>query len=146
MEMIKMNSNLPVKIVKISSLDHRFLYKLLKERNPKANISHRKIPTYQEHVNFIKSKPYKAWYIIYHGTNKAGSVYLSKQNEIGIFLLESRQGKNIGQAALDLLMQKNPQKRYLANISPKNSKSMKFFKRNNFKLIQYTYELVMDEK
>ncbi|NDF29934.1 MAG: N-acetyltransferase [Nitrososphaeria archaeon] len=134
-----------VSIIKISNSDLRFLYLLLKERDPRANISHRIMPTYAEHVKFVKSKPYKAWYVVYFGSKKAGSVYLSKQNEIGIFLLKKYYGNDIGQQALHLLMQKNPEKRYLANVNPKNSKSIKFFKKNKFKLIQYTYEFMPDD-
>ena len=145
MELKYLESNLTVKIIKVNKSDYRFLYELLKNRDPRANISHKEMPTYKEHIKFIKSKPYKAWYVIYNGAIKSGSIYLSKQNEVGIFLRKTQQGKNVGQRALDLLIQKNPQKRYLANINPKNSKSIKFFKRNNFKLIQYTYELIVDE-
>ena len=39
------------------------------------------------------------------------------------------------------LVQKNPKKRYLANVNTQNKKSMRFFKNNGFKLIQYTLEL-----
>ena len=35
--------------------DFHFLLNLLKERDPKANISHKKMPTYSEHVKFVKS-------------------------------------------------------------------------------------------
>ena len=38
-------------------------------------------------------------------------------------------------------MDMNPRKRYLANVNPKNKTSQKFFKKNGFKLIQYTLEL-----
>ena len=31
-----------------------------------------------------------------------------------------------------------------ANVNPKNKKSLDFFKKNGFKLIQYTYELTLD--
>lgn len=125
--------------------DYKFLYELLKNRNPKTNISHKVLPTYKEHKKFVNSKPYKVWYVIRMGRAKVGSIYLSKQNEIGIFLLGKFQGKNIGQHALDLLFQKNPEKRYLANVNPQNSKSISFFKKNKFKLIQYTYEFIADE-
>jgi len=131
-----------VNLLKVNRFDYKFLYELLKNRDPKANISHKVMPTYQEHIQFVKSKPYKVWYIIYFGNAKAGSIYLSKQNEIGIFLLKKYQGKNIGQKVLQLLMQKNPQKRYLANVNPKNFKSISFFKKNKFKLIQHTYEFI----
>jgi len=36
---------------------------------------------------------------------------------------------------------KNPRKRYLANVNPENLKSIRFFKNNGFKRIQYTFEL-----
>ena len=49
----------------IDKSDLRFLFKLLKERDPKANISHKKMPTYVEHSKFVLSKPYSKWYIIF---------------------------------------------------------------------------------
>ena len=134
-----------IKLVVVKKSDYRFLYELLKKRDPSVNISHRKMPTYKEHQKFVASKPYRAWYVIYMGNAKTGSIYLSKQNEIGIFLLKRYQGKNIGQKALRLLIEMNPQKRYLANVSPKNTKSAKFFKKNKFRLRQHTYEYIPGE-
>ena len=130
-----------IKLKSIAKSDHRFLYQHLKERNPSANISHKKMPTYAEHVRFVMSHPYSKWYIIIHKNKKIGTIYLTKQNEIGIFIKNKVQGKLIGQRVLKLLMEKNPRKRYLANVSPKNKKSIAFFKKNGFKLIQYTFEL-----
>ena len=130
-----------VKLKTVSKSDYRFLYDLLMERNPRANISHKKMPTYNQHVAFVSAKPYSKWYVILYGTNKAGSIYLTSQNEIGIFIKKSFQNKQIGNIVLQKLIQKNPKKRYLANISPQNKKSMRFFKNNGFKLIQYTFEL-----
>ena len=99
------------------------------------------MPTYNEHVTFVSSRPYSKWYVILYGANRAGSVYITSQNEIGIFIKKSFQNKQIGNTALKKLIQKNPKKRYLANVSPKNKKSIRFFKNNGFKLIQYTFEL-----
>ena len=125
----------------IKNTDYEFLYDLLLQRNPDANISHKKMPTYEEHVNFVKSSPYSKWYIIEVDEERAGSIYLTKQNEIGIFLNEGLQEKGIGSNALNLLIGKNPDLRYLANINPENKKSIEFFKKLGFRLIQYTYEL-----
>ena len=122
-------------------MDYRFLYNLLKERDPLANISHKKMPSYHEHVLFVSSKPYSKWYVILYGANKVGSIYITTQNEIGIFIKKSFQDKQIGSVVLKKLIQKNPKKRYLANVSPKNKNSINFFKKNKFKLIQYTFEL-----
>lgn len=130
-----------VKLKAVSKSDYRFLYNLLMERDARANISHKKMPTYNQHVAFVSAKPYSKWYVILSDTNKAGSIYLTSQNEIGIFIKKSFQGKQLGNIALHKLIQKNPKKRYLANVNPQNKKSMYFFKNNGFKLIQYTFEL-----
>ncbi len=125
----------------ITKADSHFLYSLLIERDPLVNISHKKMPTYKNHLKFVMSKPYSKWYIIKSKNQSMGSIYLSKQNEIGIFIKKGMQGKGIGKISMQLLMKKNPRKRYLANVNPKNIKSIKFFKKNGFRLIQYTYEL-----
>jgi len=130
-----------IKLKETTSSDFRFLYQLLAERDPIANISHRRMPTYKEHVQFVKSRPYTKWYVIYFNDRKAGSIYLSKQDEIGIFVKKVMQDKGIGSIAMAMLMKKNHRDRFLANVSPKNKKSAEFFKRNGFVLIQHTYEL-----
>ena len=104
------------------------------------------MPTYEEHVKFVMSRPYSKWYIIQYGNQSVGSIYLSKQNEIGIFLINDVHGKGIGQTALKMLMKKHPMPRFLANINPNNKKSIDFFSKNGFKLIQYTYELTDSKK
>ena len=139
--MRKKISSISLRIVRDS--DSKFLFELLEERDPRANISHKKMPSYNEHLKFIKSKPYTKWYIILKSKDRIGSIYLSKNDEIGIFLSKKYQGKNIGNDALKELIRKNPRERYLANVNPKNKKSSIFFKNNNFKLIQHTYEMVL---
>ena len=54
---------------------------------------------------------------------------------------KSYQKKGFGNTVLSELIKKAPKKRYLANISPKNTNSEKFFKSNGFRYIQKTYEL-----
>ena len=135
------NNESIIKLKTVSKSDYRFLYNLLMERDTNANISHKNMPTYNQHVSFVSAKPYSKWYVILYGASKAGSIYLTSQNEIGIFIKKSFQSKQIGNIALHKLIQKNPKKRYLANVNPQNKKSVRFFKNNRFKLIQYTFEL-----
>ena len=130
-----------ISLKSVTNSDVKFLFDLLKERDPRVNISHRKMPTYSQHTKFINSKPYSKWYIILKSKQKIGSIYLSKNDEIGIFLSKKFQGKNVGNFALNELMEKNPRKRFLANVNPKNKKSIQCFKNYGFKLIQYTFEL-----
>ena len=130
-----------IQLKEVNKSDIKFLYQHLKERDPTTRISHKKMPTFAQHEKFVLSNPYKKWYIIIQKNKKIGSVYLTEMNEIGLFLKKDVQGKGFGQKSLELLMKLNPQKRYLANVSPKNKKSTQFFKKNKFKLIQHTYEL-----
>ena len=134
-------NELDISIRSVKKSDSNFLYELLKQRDPKANISHKRMPSFKQHESFIQSKPYSKWYIIQSSNDDIGSIYLSKNNEIGIFLIGKNQNKGIGCKALKLLIEKNPKIRYLANVNPKNKKSIDFFKKNGFKLIQHTYEL-----
>ena len=135
---------LSINLKPVNKSDIKFLYNQLKERESKINISHKKMPTFEQHSKFVMSNPYSKWYIIMYKNKKIGNTYLTKTNEIGIFILKSIKIKGIGKMVLQFLMKMNPRSRYLANVSPKNKKSQDFFKKNNFKLIQYTYELMSD--
>lgn len=135
-----------LEIRKVKNTDVSFLYKLLLERSPKVNISHKTMPSYKKHVNFVKSEPYSKWYIVLNNNKKIGSVYLTNINEIGISLEKEFDKNQIKNEVLKLLMIENPRKRYLVNISPKNTKSINFFKKKGFNFVQYTYELLMDSK
>lgn len=126
----------------VTKSDHIFLYQLLEQRNFHENISHKKMPTFFQHVKFVTSKPYSKWYIIKYNDQKVGSIYLTKINEIGIHIVKEIRRKNVATSALKILMKKNLRIRFLANINPKNKKSIEFFIKQNFKLIQYTYELI----
>lgn len=140
-----MKENDSIQLKKITKNDYLFLYELLSERTSIVNISHKKMPTFKEHVKFVMSKPYTDWNIIYCKNMQAGSIYLSHQNEIGIFIKKEFQNKGIGRKAIHLLMKNNPRDRYLANINPRNKNSIEFFKKEGFRLIQYTYELSVDK-
>ena len=58
--------------------------------------------------------------------------------------MKSNENKGISKKVLEKIIEMNPRLRYLANVNPKNKKSLNFFKKNGFKLIQYTYELTSD--
>ncbi len=118
------------------------LHQLLEEREPEQNISHKAMPSWDEHVRFVESRPYQAWYFIEDDTVTAGACYLSKQDEIGVFVFKAHQGKNYGTWAIGALMLKHGRRRYLANVSPKNARSLELFRNLGFKQIQVTFERV----
>ena len=135
------SAQLSIILKSVTTSDSEFLFHLLQKRDSKVNISHKKMPTYNQHIKFLKSKPYSKWYIIILEKQKIGSIYLSKQNEIGIFLMKSWNVDDIRLESLIILMKKNPRKRYLANVNPNNKKLISFWKKNNFFLVSYSYEL-----
>lgn len=130
-----------IRLKQVSKLDYDFLYNLLKERNPISNISHKKMPSFQSHIKFVSSKPYKKWYVIKMSNNSIGSIYLSYQNEIGFFLKKEYDDVTIANSVIKLLMKKNPLNEYFVNISPKNIKLIKFYKNLGFSLLQKTFKL-----
>ena len=125
----------------VQKSDCSFLYELLSERKSYENISHKKNPTYVKHVKFVMSKPYSKWYIIYRATEKIGSVYITKQDEIGIHFKEKNITNKIRSKVLKMIIKKNPRDRYLININSSNTKMKKFLKNEGFELIQHTYEI-----
>ena len=128
----------------IRKLDYLFLYEMLKERKPEENISHKEIPSMKQHISFISSKPYSKWYIILYKKEKAGTIYLSKQDEIGIHIKNDYKNLEIDKDVVRIIIKKNPRKKYFANISIKNRKLMKFFESQKFCKLQVTYEIDME--
>ena len=135
-----MNSD--VKLKQVTKNDTLFLYDLLKNKDPNANISHKKMPSYDEHVKFVMSKPYTNWYIIEYDKKNVGAIYLSKQDEIGISVNNDYEYDQIVKPALKLLMKLNQRKRYLANTSPKDVRSQEFLLKNGFTGLEYVYEMI----
>lgn len=128
-----------------------FLYELLRERTPEQSISHRKMPTLREHTAFILKRPYKAFYIVGTGGHgqlneplrptPVGSVYLTHQREIGIFIEERWRGRGYGPAAVQAIMRQHPGDRFLWNVNPENVPSIRTVEKLGGRLISHTYEL-----
>lgn len=118
-------------------LDQEILYSLLEERTPQQSISHKGMPTWDEHKAFVESRPYIAWYFIIDEmySEVRGACYLSKDNEIGIFIFEAHHGEGYGKAAIKALMEKYPNVEFKANINPNNEASKKFFESLGFEHI-----------
>lgn len=115
------------------------LWQLLKEREPHECISHKRMPTRQEHVAFVNSRPYFAWYIAEADGHARGAVYLSHQREIGVGILKGHRGHGYALDAVSALMRKHPGS-FLANINPANQASIRLFAKLGFSgPIQHTY-------
>lgn len=125
---------------------HQLLFDLLSERDETTNISHRAMPAWDDHVKFVESRPYDVWDFIEVWSDHemqhipVGACYLTRQNEIGVFVFRKFQGSGYGPAAIRRLMEKSGPRRYLANINPHNDRSQSVFAALGFNLCQLTYE------
>jgi len=150
-----------IDLVDLYALDHEqfdrathFLYALVRERldEPDTNISHQRMPSWEEHMAFINRHPYRLWYMIteYSVTNPfdyVGYVSATVRNEIGIILARSARGRGIGPEAVRQFMAMHqplpadPSERvgkWLANINPANARSIGMFKALGFRAHQIT--------
>lgn len=120
------------------------LYELLKEREPHINISHKAMPSLAQHKSFVTSEPYLEWFLIradeQEGKPFVGSIYITRTNEVGLFVFKAHRGKGYGSSALNTIKVRYPKMRLLANIAPTNDVSRAFFAQHGFRLLQETYE------
>lgn len=124
-------------LVSVYALQHdhaavNFLYALLAEREPHECISHRQMPTFAEHVAFVRSVPYPAWYLLEQGGERVGAAYLTLQREIGVAIAKEFRGRGLATRALSALMRQHKGGRFLANINPANATSIALFRKHGF--------------
>jgi len=118
------------------------LYELLKVRAPEENISHRVMPSYEEHINFFESNPYDAWYLIEKEfcTEYFGAIYINR-GEIGIHLFPQHRNKGYEIIAIRMLFAKCALERYFINVAVDNRALADAAKYLGGKMIQVTYEI-----
>lgn len=135
------------------------LWNLLAERPAKANISHRRMPSLQEHQAFIDAKPYRVWFLInadlapigfgqIFGWHSVGAIYATRRNEIGIAILRRFHRRGLARQAITRFVKDVPPLpeisservgHYIANISPENEGSHALFEGLGCTLAQLTY-------
>tara|TARA_B100000963_G_C22562522_1_gene642097 strand:- start:956 stop:1420 length:465 start_codon:yes stop_codon:yes gene_type:complete len=128
------------------------LFTILKNRKKKENISHKKLPTLSEHIKFIKSKPYRYWFIVEKEKKLLGTLYITRNNVISIKLLKKNKkifielltyvSKNIKPLGL-IPTVRNPN--FSINLSPENKYYANLLLNIGAKKIQETY-LLNEEK
>jgi hypothetical protein len=122
---------------------HRVLYDLLHERKPHEVISHKKMPSWEEHCRFVDSRPYQFWYLIRGEMRFLGAIYLTQRlSEIGCWIFDVNDGADLRARVIKMLMDRHPRPRYVSNVSPKNSDLTAVFSELGFKHIQNTYEMI----
>jgi GNAT superfamily N-acetyltransferase len=122
----------------------KFLYDCLKERleNPEHNISHTEMPTWEQHLEFIGQETYQNHCIVTYEEDLSapiGYVYLTRFNEIGLYVIPSHRGKGYGKRIIWDVIQQDPSATYYAHINPRNLRSLSLFQGQGFEGLQHTY-------
>lgn len=126
------------------------LYALLKERPPESRISHDGMTAIHDHIDFVRSKPYRMWFLIRADGEFVGDLHVTRNNEIGVFLFSKHRGKGYGRAAVRLFMSRHrplaaiPAVRvraWLAHIAPTNDAGASFFRKLGFRKVQETWQI-----
>jgi len=77
-----------VSFKEVNDQDVKVLLKLLEKRD--YSISHLNLPSKNEHLLFVKSKPYRYWAIVIEDNLPVGTVYIQSNNSIGLNLLQQK--------------------------------------------------------
>lgn len=141
-----MESRISLKFEKITPTQTQIdeLFFLIKSR--KYSISRKSVPTKKEHSNFVFNHPYRIWYLIYKNKNLAGSIYIHKDNSIGIDLLEFN--KNDVFLTIKFIkdnykplqsIQSVRNKEFFINVAPNNKQLIRILKNFNKIEIQRSF-------
>jgi hypothetical protein len=75
---------LEITFIKITNSEEHLLYLYKSLKNRKFNVSNIKTPSFDEHKNFVLKHPYRVWTIIKISQKLVGTIYIQKDNSIGI--------------------------------------------------------------
>ena len=64
------------------------LYKQIKKRS--HNISHKSVPSFDQHAKFVQNHPYREWVIVKDNDRAIGNVYIHFDNSIGLHFESSK--------------------------------------------------------
>jgi len=91
------------------------LYQLLEKRD--FGISHRSMPSFASHRNFVINHPYVLWYILFMNDHPCGAVYVQDDNSVGVNLVDP-QASIVEEIVEFLRLNLFPRKKILSKIPP----------------------------
>ena len=123
------------------------LYELLKSRS--HSISHKELPEFETHATFVRNHPYRAWYLVRMDQELIGSVYLGKDNSIGVQIDEAHVGEHLHIVLTVLRMKHKPLEpipsvrpaEFFVNVAPSNKALIAALEKLEYPLIQHTYRI-----
>ena len=127
-----------VKLKEVTEDNAEFLYEMLKERDSTVNVTHQKLPLFNEHLEFIKSKPYDAWYIIEIESKQVGHIYIDNENRIGWFIKIEFKEFGFVIPAFEELKILHKRKNYFGKVNPNNFEAQNLLTKLKF-VLKNTY-------
>ena len=127
-----------VKLKEVTEDNAEFLDEMLKERDSTVNVTPQKLPLFSEHLEFLKSKPYDAWYIIEIESKQVGHIYIDNENRIGWFIKREFKGFGFVIPAFEELKILHKRKNYLGKVNPNNFEAQNLLTKLKF-VLKNTY-------
>ena len=139
-----------VKLKEVTVENADFLYEMLKERDSTTNVTHKELPSFNKHLEFIKSNPYDVWYIIEIESKQVGHIWLDNADRIGWFTKKEFKGFGFVIPAFEELKRLHKRKKYLGEVNPNNFESQNLLTKLKFVLKNtypdyLLYEYVVDD-
>ena len=107
-----------VKLKEVTEENADFLYEMLKERDSTINVTHKELPSFNKHLEFIKSNPYDAWYIIEIESKQVGHIWLDNVDRIGWFTKKEFKGFGFVILAFEELKRLHKEKNISVKLTP----------------------------
>ena len=151
---LKLDMDDHLSLVKVKKINAHIeiLYDLILKRQ--MNISHQSKPTYDDHQQFVLNNPYRIWFLVKFHEEYIGSVYILKNNCIGINVNQNR-NQVIPWIINTLLRKYKPLKalksvraaNFDINVAPDDKEYADILESMGARLMQYTYAIpVPDSK
>ena len=93
----------------------KILFQLLKNRE--YNISNVCMPNFKEHIKFVKNHPYRVWCLIKFHSFYVGSIYIMKNNCIGVSIIKKI---SIFSQVINIIFQKYKPLKEIKSLRPKH--------------------------
>jgi len=137
-----------LKFIPVEASHAKILYKLLENRI--FNISHKELPNYEDHLDFMFNNQYLQWYLIY-SDNPIGTFYIQEDNSIGINL-EIHSDNHVEQIIKFISEKFIPQKQKASKIPPyfyvntpiRNEQMINSLDKCKLTAIQITHKLIQN--
>jgi hypothetical protein len=76
--------------------------------NRVSSISHKEIPTLDEHREFVINNPYRAWFIIKDDGSAIGNIYVQLDNSLGLNCTDDITERKIGSILTMIMSELSP--------------------------------------